>query len=155
MIIRPYREKDYEETKRLCVEFMALIKDLLPEELYRFEALADNGLDYWLSDAVKPAKGFFVAEADPGRLAGFVQGYFEDDKSAKLSRWGIIDALFVAASFRGHGVGRDLYKALEEWFAAQGCVAARVETWLTNTPAIEAYQAMGFKPFYTGFVKEI
>jgi GNAT superfamily N-acetyltransferase len=153
--IRPYQETDYDEAYRLCVDFVALIKDLLPEDLYRFEATAENGIETWLSEAAKPEKGYYVAEAERGRLAGFIQGYTDDDPSAILSRWGVIDAIFITESFRGQGIGHDLYKALEEWFAGQGCVAARVETWLTNTPAIEAYQGMGFIPFYTGLVKEI
>ncbi len=153
--IRPYQEKDYEEAKRLCVDFVEFIKDLLPEELYRFEAVADNGIEYWLTEAAKPGKGYFVAEAEPGRLAGFIQGIIEDDLTVKLSKYGVIDAIFVTKSFRGQGVGQGLYEALEEWFAGQGCVVVRVETWLTNARAIEAYKAMGFIPFYTGLVKEI
>jgi GNAT superfamily N-acetyltransferase len=155
VIIRPYKENDIEEVRRLCEEFIAMIKNLLPEELYRFEAMAENGIESWISEAVQPEKGFFVAEAEPGHLAGFIQGYIEDHKEVKLNRWGIVDAFFVSVDCRGQGTGSDLFDTLEKWFAGQGCLAVRVDTWLTNTPAIEAYQAMGFKLFYTGFVKEI
>ena len=155
MIIRPYQAKDFDEAKRLCGEFVEMIKALLPEDLYRFEAMAENGIDCWLSEAAKPEKGFFVAEAESGRLAGFIQGYVDDHKEVKLSRWGVIDAFFISEAYRGQGTGSELYETLEKWFTGQGCVAARVETWLTNSTAIEAYQAMGFIPFFTGFVKEI
>jgi GNAT superfamily N-acetyltransferase len=155
MIVRPYNEDDIEEVQRLCEEFVEMIKDLLPEELYRFEAMVENGIESWISEAAQPKRGFFVAEAELGHLAGFIQGYIEDHKEVRLNRWGIVDAFFVSAASRGQGTGSDLFEALERWFAGQGCAAVRVDTWLTNTPAIAAYQAMGFEPFYTGFVKEI
>lgn len=155
MIIRPYQVKDFDETKKLCGEFVKMIEKLLPEDLYRFEAMAENGIECWISEAAKPERGFFVTEAEPGHLAGFIQGYVDDHKEVKLNRWGVIDAFFVSEAYRGQGIGSELYETLEKWFAGQGCVAARVDTWLINTPATEAYQAMGFNPSYTGFVKEI
>ncbi len=155
MKIRPYQEKDFEEAKRLCADFVDMIEDLLPEDLRRFEAMAPGGIDFWVSEAANQDKAFFVAEETPGRLVGFIQGHIIEDKSIKLDRWGVLDAIFVSELFRGRGIGRDLYEALEKWFAGQGCVAARVETWIINTPAIKAYETMGFRPFFTGLVKEI
>jgi GNAT superfamily N-acetyltransferase len=169
----------------LCGEFVDMIKELLPEELFRFEAMSDNGIDFWILEASKTekdigvpegmpdhlagyvrehgwqpeapkrAKSFFVAEEKPGHLTGFIQGHVEDQQESVLNRWGVIDALFIEEAQRGQGLGSELCKTLEQWFAGQDCVAARVETWMANTPALEAYKAMGFIPFHTGFVKEI
>lgn len=47
MIIRPYVEEDFAEAKRLCADFDALINNLLPAEEYRFEEMAENGIDAW------------------------------------------------------------------------------------------------------------
>jgi GNAT superfamily N-acetyltransferase len=155
VIIRHYKETDTDEARRLCEEFVEMIDALLPPEQAKFEANVDGGLDIWITTAAKPGQAFFVAEAEPGKLVGFIQGRHEEHSEAKMKRWGVVEALFVQEKYRGQGLGSELYLTIEKWFAGQGCVAARVDTWLLNTPAVDAYRAMGFIPFYTGFVKEI
>jgi GNAT superfamily N-acetyltransferase len=49
----------------------------------------------------------------------------------------------VAPAFRGRGVGRALFEAVETWVGARGCAELKVETQNINVAACRFYAALG------------
>lgn len=155
MKIRPYEPADKPEAEKLLVAFIEMIKTLLPAEKSWYETPREGGIDFWLNNVDKPDTSLLVAEAADGRLAGLIYGRTEDQPESLIGRWGIIDALYVVKTYRRQGVARTLIDGIERWFGEKGCKAVRVDTWLENEPAIQAYRDLGFTDFYLGFVKKI
>lgn len=155
MNIRRFEKQDIDEFRRLHHAFENFIQALLAPEIMKFEELSKNGIDEWIKQELDPKRCVFVAEVTTGKLAGFISGEIDEDPSCKIHRWGEVLAIYVDKPHRKEGVAKDFFTALEKWFKEQGCQAVRVETWLNNKRAINAYKAMGFIEFYTGFVKDI
>jgi aminoglycoside 6'-N-acetyltransferase I len=64
---------------------------------------------------------------DPTRPVGFIEGWY------------------VAAEHRGHGFGRALMRAAEQWARDEGCHELASDTWLDNEPSQRAHEALGFE----------
>lgn len=155
MKIRLYEPSDKPEAEKLILAFMEMIKALLPAEKAWYETPREGGIDMWLNSVGKPDTSLLVAEDSDGRLAGLIYGRTEDQPESLIERWGIIDALYVAETYRRQGVARALIDGIERWFEKKGCKAVRLDTWLENESAIQVYRDLGFTDFYLGFVKKI
>jgi GNAT superfamily N-acetyltransferase len=51
--------------------------------------------------------------------------------------------LRVHAEYRRKGVGAALFRAVEDWAAAKGCIELKIETQNTNLPACRFYERQG------------
>lgn len=79
-----------------------------------------------------------VAERE-GRIVAFVLG------CRRGRTGGHVITLDVAASARRHGLGRRLLAELERRFRAAGVRRVRLETAVTNAPAIAFYERLGYR----------
>jgi len=88
----------------------------------------------------------FVAEVD-GSPAGFLDvGLRSHADGCNPARpVGFIEGWFVAESFRGRGIGRELMQAAEDWSRAQGCKELASDTWIDHTDSQRAHEALGFE----------
>jgi ribosomal protein S18 acetylase RimI-like enzyme len=73
-----------------------------------------------------------------GELVGGLIGYTHWD-------WLFIKQLWVAETFRRHGVGRSLMRAAEHEAHARGCLHAHCDTF--DFQALPFYQALGYSVF--------
>ncbi len=161
MKIRPYEDKDSEEIKRLFLLLDNYSSAILSDELRRFEEVEDlqkainSFVRHKNKNNIKKRKTF-VADVGKGKIAGFITGSVSRDfPGFRLSVYGNIEVFFVEEKYRGRGIGRNLYKHLREWFEQKKCEVVRVDTWITNEPAIRVYEKMGFREIALMFVKEM
>jgi len=85
-----------------------------------------------------------VAESD-NQVVGFSRGIIRlSPDHLGNEKLGFVDHTFVCESWRGKGVGKKLFHALEEWFGSKGVSKLELQVLCGNTPAISAWQAMGF-----------
>jgi aminoglycoside 6'-N-acetyltransferase I len=90
----------------------------------------------------------FVAEADASQpLIGFVEvGLRSHANGCDRTRTvGFIEGWFVAADWRGRGVGRALIEVAEAWAKERGCREMASDTGLTNERSQRAHEALGFQ----------
>lgn len=153
--IREYIHTDIDEMRRLHQAFGDFIKDILPPEMYKFDAPAEGGFETWLAGTRQPDKRILVADLGDGRLAAYILGTVESEPGQQIAMWGYVDDLFVDEHHRRHGLGGRLMTEMEAWFKSRGCGAVGVDSWLANPEASKAYAAMGFLPDFTGFVREL
>ncbi|HKE23873.1 MAG TPA: GNAT family N-acetyltransferase [Bryobacteraceae bacterium] len=59
-------------------------------------------------------------------------------------RFGLVDELFVAEQWRGHGIGMQALQFAEQWCRERDMEAVRLEVWTGNPGAIRLYQRAGF-----------
>jgi aminoglycoside 6'-N-acetyltransferase I len=87
-----------------------------------------------------------VAEAGDGRLVGFLEvGLRSHADGCDPSRpVGFVEGMYVAADWRGRGVGRRLLAAAEHWARGQGCREMASDTWIDNALSQRVHEALGY-----------
>jgi GNAT superfamily N-acetyltransferase len=89
-----------------------------------------------------PGQGLLGAEDTAGQLVGWVhvqtRCVFESDPFAEIC------GLVVDENTRGHGAGRDLVAAAEQWAVAEGHTVIRVRSNVIRTATHRFYQNRGY-----------
>lgn len=55
--------------------------------------------------------------------------------------------MYVVPAYRGKGVNALIINSLKQWALARNITELRLEVYMQNTPAIKAYEKLGFKPY--------
>ena len=89
----------------------------------------------------------FVAEANDGALAGFLEaGLRSCSDGCDWSRpVGYVEGLYVIDGARRQGVGAKLLAEAESWAREQGCVEMASDTQITNELSQQVHEALGFE----------
>ena len=109
-----------------------------------------------MEDAVRrttPGSLILIAEAGEGERLGFIHLCEEEDYYG--GPCGHVGDIVVAESARGHGVGRALLKAAEQWARGAGYGLLTLNVFLGNEKAARVYEAAGYKAETTRYVKKI
>ena len=99
-----------------------------------------------LRDAGRP---IFVAADEEDRVMGYAFCIFEEHRGDNIRtdiRTLYIDDLCVDEQLRSGGVGRALYRAVEDFARAQGCYNVTLNVWSCNEKAMGFYEACGLRP---------
>ena len=88
----------------------------------------------------------FVAEAEDGRLCGFLEAgtrrYAEGCRSSPV---GFIEGWWVDSAHRNQGVGAQLVAAAEDWARSLGLTEMASDTELDNELSQLAHNALGYR----------
>jgi aminoglycoside 6'-N-acetyltransferase I len=89
----------------------------------------------------------FVAEANDGRLIGFVEVDLRShaDGCDPLEPVGYIEGWYVAEDHRHYGVGRRLIETAEDWARGQQCIEMASDALIENTTSQCAHEALGYE----------
>lgn len=90
-----------------------------------------------------PHYGLFVAD-DGGRVAGTVMGIACYDLAFNGQKFGIIENVITDADYRGQGVGRRMFEAVEQWAVEQGCAYIQLVSSAYRTGAHQFYEKIGY-----------
>jgi len=88
-----------------------------------------------------------VAEANNKIIAS---GYARIDKSKlflKHQHHAYLGFMYVLPEYRGKGINKLIMDALKKWAALQNIIEFRLEVYYDNTPAIKAYEKIGFSKY--------
>jgi ribosomal protein S18 acetylase RimI-like enzyme len=102
----------------------------------------------------EPGSAVFVAEAENGKMAGFIHLETEADFFDGRSH-GYISFLGVDKAFEGQGVGQILLEQAETWTCQQGYALLTLYVFASNQRAQRLYQKAGFNPELIKYAKEI
>jgi aminoglycoside 6'-N-acetyltransferase I len=132
MNVRPYRESDWAEWVRME---LALFPDAAADE------------ESWMRQLLTRADAaIFIAERDDGSVCGFVEaGTRPYADGCGTSPVGYVEAWWVDADMRRHGVGRALLLAAEEWARARGYQEMASDALLDNTVSHQAHTRSGYE----------
>lgn len=135
MTIRPYKSTD-------LAEWMRMRRELWPE-------LPDNlaaqraDCETWL--ARKNSVVLVAQRSEPSHLCGFIEvGERESADGCDTSPVAYLEGWFVDEDSRGHGIGRQLVQAAEQWAIANGYREFASDALLENLPSQQAHNAVGF-----------
>ena len=147
MIIRPIQPSDAAAWLRMR---MALWPDSSPEkeaeEITQFFA-------GWLLPQLQAA---FVCPRPETGLCGLVEVSIHTSAPGCMTdRIGYLEAWYVDPDWRGHGVGRELAQAAEEWARGQGCREMASDTTPSYPVSPLAHAALGYQEVERFFRKEL
>lgn len=144
-----YREAIESDLPAICalgMEVNTLHHEAFPRH---FAAPADPQRDsaHWAASLAQPTATTFVAELEPGQLAGFVTVAIQDEAHSLLQpmRIGRIGTVGVTPEWRGHGVGRALMQQAHDWARARGATELRLHVWAFNEAARRLYEELGYE----------
>jgi|GEM_PF-3114548 len=86
----------------------------------------------------------YLAATSDNRIAGYIIGSIEKDKSLVYNTIGKLEDWYVEEAYREKGVGAELYHKLEEWYREKGCQQVLSDTWQDNMSSINAHKKLGF-----------
>ena len=144
--IRHLSLDDIEAILPLWRESMAHHAGLVP-----FFEPAAGGAKAWRRHAavvMAQGNGALLAAWVDRMPVGFILGQIQMHAPVfRPGRIGYISDLYVRDDYRRHGLGRLLFLALRDWFAARGVAALDLQVYLANTAAAAFWRAMGFNPY--------
>jgi aminoglycoside 6'-N-acetyltransferase I len=88
----------------------------------------------------------FLARAD-GAAIGFAEATLRRDyvNGCATSPVAFLEGLYIAPSWRGRGLARQLCAAVERWALALGCKELGSDTYLDNVASQRMHEALGFE----------
>jgi RimJ/RimL family protein N-acetyltransferase len=133
-----------------AVSFQSLRLDALRECPTEFSSSYEEECDYPLShvaERLAPGPhGAIFGAFEGGRLVGTVGLYRERER--KLAHKGVIWGVYVAPTFRRHGVGRALLEfALAHAASMPGIRQVLLSANTANPASTSLYKSVGFEPF--------
>jgi len=141
---RPARSGD------LAVIIALLSDDMLGVNRESFE---DNSQAYEQAFAEidgDPNNMIYVAE-DDGRVIGCLQVTFIANLSFKGGRRALVEAVRVADSHQGQGLGKRLMEYVIDLARQRGCRLVQLTSNKDRADAIRFYEQLGFQPSHVGF----
>ena len=89
----------------------------------------------------------FVAEAQDGRMAGFIEVDLRShaDGCDPSQPAGYIEGWYVAEDFRHRGVGKKLVGQAEQWARDHGCIEIASDALIDNDVSQRAHEALGYE----------
>ncbi len=133
--IRLARSSDLPTLVRLLGELFSIEADFTPDP-----AAQDRGLALMLADPQRRA--VIVAEA-AGSVIGMVTGQLLVS-TAEGGLSVLVEDMVVDGRHRGHGVGRVLLHAIEQWAVERGATRLQLLADRENTPALAFYARAGW-----------
>ena len=144
-----YREATAGDLSAICalgMQVNTLHHDAFPQI---FAPPADPLRDsaHWAASLAQPLATTFVAEVEPGRLAGFVTVAIQDETHSLMQpvRIGRIGTVGVTREWRGQGIGRALMQQAQDWVQARGGIELRLHVWAFNEAARRLYDELGYE----------
>ena len=88
-----------------------------------------------------------VAETEDHKVVGFLDVDLRSHADGcDVSRpTGYVEGWYVAAGYRGQGVGAQLLEAAQDWARSHGCVEMASDTWIDNELSQRVHEALGFE----------
>ena len=88
----------------------------------------------------------FVCDLGQSDLVGFAEVSLREwAEGCVSSPVGYLEGWYVAAIFRGQGIGRALLSASEDWARSQGCTEMASDTDIGNEASEAAHKKLGFE----------
>lgn len=102
---------------------------------------------YDLNDLIKSDDSYLIVGEDNGRIVA--TGYSQirvSDRWHEHEHHAYLGFMFVSPDYRGQGLNQQVIDQLIVWSKAKGVTDFYLEVLADNTPAIKAYEKLGFAP---------
>ena len=147
--IRPYQSKDRPDLLACINTLQEHERSLEPEFKKSGDEVASSFLDFYVSEDQSLSGKLLVAEVD-GRVAGFVNGYIDEDEGAGdlvIRRWFYLSDIAVLPGFQGQKIGSQLITAIEDHARSLNLKQIKLDVLSRNDCAKSFYAKHGFRDY--------
>lgn len=105
--------------------------------------------EVYIDDLVSSGSGAFLLAEHEGTPVGIATVRLLETREVSFlvaRRWAQVETLGVLERWRGHGVGRKLMNACEEWALGRGTREVQLTVWAFNLEAMQFYRTLGYAP---------
>ena len=155
MKIRAAMVEDVPAVLPMVTDICAMHKALDPA---RYGFLENPAQMYrnWLGRRAEDERSVFLVAEDDGKLVGFLVGTVEREIPIyQVREFGFVHDLWVRATHRRKGIGRQMMMQAVERFRAMGVEQIRLDTAAGNQAAQGLFGACGFRPSTMQMLVEI
>jgi ribosomal protein S18 acetylase RimI-like enzyme len=154
--IREYRSEDGPQVEECFIELQEFERRIEPRRI-EGRLVAQKYLQHMFDRCAQTQGQVFVLEVEQ-KVVGFVSIW------AKVKVNGLVNEeaevayvsdLFVAAAYRGQGLGRALLQRAEDYALAQGATMLSLGVLAENTGARRLYQDFGFREDHVALIKPL
>ena len=150
--IRTATQDDRDTLRKLYYEFHEFhalgvpshLRSLGPYETYDWNAF-DKAIGEIFSN---PDAVILLMEVNEQPI-GFVEVYMKQDDASNQAivphRYGHVQSLFIAASLRGRGFGRQLLESGEQWALEKGATMIKLDAWEFAAGPLDFYEKCGYR----------
>lgn len=154
MNIRIARLDDLNAIKELWREMMDFHR-ARDEYFSRSERGHERHGEYVRRNIESPEWLVIVADEDQS-VIGFAMGKIDSYPPVyKHTHFGFVADIVVNESFRGRGIGRELYNQMLPWFREQGIDRVEINVASTNEVSQAFWRRMGFREYVKRMIHEI
>ena len=121
----------------------AIYRHYVDNTAITFEYVAPNGEEFSYRIAHKTEKYPFIIAEEDGRPIGYA--YASEYRERAAYSWDVETSVYVDREYQGRGIGKRLYKSLEEILKIQNVVNLYACITYPNERSISMHQAMGFE----------
>ena len=146
--IHPASEQDIDSLIPLYIEFHNFHVLGVPDRLRKPDVFDETELQSSLYAIVQRADACIFVAASQTNLLGFAEVYLRQDEPHPLTvahTFGYLQSLFVTASCRKNGLGKQLLTAAQQWAKEQHATEMQLETWEFAEGPLYFYEGRGYR----------
>lgn len=159
MKIRLFRKEDSTQLISLINEFLEYTTKSYSKQALEFAKFKPSKKHAYSKNILKYFSELhhsrFLVAVEGTKIIGYVMGAIESNPHVIKSKAGSIKSFFVTKEFRGKGIGKQLNKALVEWFKKKKCDHLELDVYDGNKKTISMYKKWGFKEVLIKLKKKI
>jgi ribosomal protein S18 acetylase RimI-like enzyme len=151
--IREHQPADFDSLKTLFLEMQTHEQQFDSDRDEPTDTLAARYISQVLKD-IEDRQGIILVAVDGNTICGFAAGYAEEDL-ANLHPFFLIAELVVSVTYRGHGIGSDLVRSMENAARDRGFKRAGIGVLVGNDRVHALYKRLGFRDYAVELRKEL
>lgn len=156
--LKKYQPSDFKAFDHCMIELMDFIVSI--DQLKRVRRSPDYSPKYAkiVISKVKKYDGAIFLACDGKKVVGCIAGIIEKQSKKDLLEWvptkaGRILELYIAASYRNHGIGKMLMGKMETYFRNKKCDLVRVDIFSPNKTAFIFYEGLHYQERMRDMIK--
>jgi ribosomal protein S18 acetylase RimI-like enzyme len=131
----------------MWLEFMRYSEDIDPIFALRDGAVTGFEKEY-LRPAMQNKNGLVLVALDGKKTVAYSCSQVQEPPSVVTrKKWGLIEHLFVTASYRRRGIGEKMYAEILKWFHAKDIDRVELEVMARNQVAYSFWKKHGFTDY--------
>lgn len=132
----------------VLAEFLQMLVNA--ERPFDITLQAGDLIYYDLKELIEKDNSVLMVLESADKLVGCGYAQIRPAKSFLIYReYAHLGFMFVLPEYRGQGLNQQLIQALMTWARSKGMTEVRLEVYTENSPAIRAYEKVGFKQILT------
>jgi len=148
VVVRLGTIEDYSQAREVIAETFAFHRQAAPEFFH--ETDSPPPMHTAIEELLRDGNGAWFLAEHKGQAIGFVTIRLRQASQEPFlvpEVRATVDSLGIQLAWRGHGIGRQLMEAAEQWARQRGARRLLLNVWEFNGGALGFYESLGYTTF--------